>query len=438
MLPKLLAIARKDVYVVFKDRNALIYMFAMPIAVSVIIGLAFGSSGDVSISPVPVAVIDQDTGTTTPDGSAVNLGKIFEQAFVPAADTASDSEFAQIHDLTDGELMDDPAQARAQVKDGDLAAAITITGADFSANALTGNEPSTVDIFYDSGRSVGPSVIRSIVNGITNDMNTVILAERLAPSVMAELGQAQDANQAVIGLAVGQMIAEAMDQARSSEPIQLEQQNLQGRAQGFDALQYFAPSMAILFMTFAMATGGTTILRESRAWTLQRVMTTPTPRWVFMGGKLTGIYATGVIQMVLLILSTSLIARLMGRQEAVWGTNYVGIVLMILTVVFTATSLGLLIAAVAQTPEQAQTYNTVVIFLLGMLGGSFIPIEGLPAALKILPRFTLNYWGIDGFFRLAFDNVPIRDISTNMLVLVVMGIVLFAVSLWRFRRRLDF
>jgi ABC-2 type transport system permease protein len=436
MIAKLLAIARKDVYVAFRDRSAMIFMFAMPIAISVIIGLAFGTSGDISIDAVPVAVINQDAGTTAPDGSPINLGETFEQAFIPTGDEIIDSDFAQIHDLTEGERVDDPADARAQVEDGDLAALVTIPNPDFSANALTGDTPSMVEIFYDSGRSVGPSVIRSIVNGITNGMNTVILAQRLAPEIMTELGAAQDADQAAIGLAVGRMSVEAMDQARSA-PIQLEQQNLQGETRTFDALQYFAPSMAILFMTFAMATGGTTILRESRGWTLQRIVTTPTPRWVFMGGKLAGIYATGVIQMVLLIVSTTLIAQMMGREGSVWGTNLLGLALMILAVVFTATSLGLLIAAAAQTPEQAATYNNIVIFLLGMLGGSFIPIEGLPDALSFLPKLTLNYWGIDGFFDLAYENAPVSQISTNLLVLVAMGIVLFAVSLWRFSRRLD-
>lgn len=436
MLAKLLAIARKDVYVAFKDRNAMIFMFAMPIAISVIIGLAFGTSGDISIDAVPVAVINQDTGTTAPGGSLVNLGATFEQAFIPTGDETIDSDFVQIHDLTEGELADDPKRARAQVEDGDLAAVVTISGADFSENALTGDTPSTVDIFYDSGRSVGPSVIRSIVNGITNGMNTVILAQRLAPEIVAELGAAQDADQAAIGLAVGRMSMAAMEQTRSA-PIRLEQQDLQGETRTFDALQYFAPSMAILFMTFAMATGGTTILRESRSWTLQRIVTTPTPRWVFMGGKLAGIYTTGVIQMLLLIISTTLIAQMMGREGAIWGTNLPGLALMILAVVFTATSLGLLIAAAAQTPEQAATYNNIVIFLLGMLGGSFIPIEGLPDALSFLPKLTLNYWGIDGFFDLAYENAPISQIGTNLLVLVAMGIVLFAVSLWRFSRRLD-
>ena len=57
--------------------------------------------------------------------------------------------------------------------------------------------------------------------------------------------------------------------------------------------------------------------------------------------------------MILLILSTTLIARMMGRENAVWGHNYVGLALMVLVVVFAGTSLGLLIAALSKTPEQS-------------------------------------------------------------------------------------
>jgi hypothetical protein len=166
MLRKLLAIAQKDVYLAFKDRNAMIFMFAMPIAISVIVGLAFGTSGDVNIDAVPVAVINQDAGTTAPDGSPLNLGATFEQAFIPTGDETLDAAFAPIHDLTEGERAADPAKARARVEDGDLAAVVTISGADFSENALTGDAPSTVGIFYDSGRSVGPSRSAALSTGL--------------------------------------------------------------------------------------------------------------------------------------------------------------------------------------------------------------------------------------------------------------------------------
>ncbi|MBN1967679.1 MAG: ABC transporter permease, partial [Anaerolineae bacterium] len=435
MWTKLIAIARKDIYVAFRDRNALMIMFAAPIAIAAIIGLAFGSGGDVSIDAVPVAVANQDSGATLPGGQTLVLGQTVQEAFVPTGNAEADADFQQIYELTDGEAITDISSARQQVEDGDLAAVITIPE-DFTQRALTGSEPGAIAVYYDSGRSVGPSVVISILRYITNGMNTVLLAQRVGPAYLAQLGGTLGVDQSAIAQAVERFSADAMA-AALEPPIQLEQVNLQGKTRTFDAMQYFAPSMAILFMTFTMAAGGTGILIEQRAWTLQRIMTTPTPRWVFMGGKLLGTYLTGVIQMVMLLGLMSLVAMMLGRKTSVWGTNYIGIALLLLMVSFAATSLGLAIAAFAKSEAQASTYNTVALFLLGMLGGSFVQIEGLPDAIGWLPKLTLNYWGIQGFFDLSTGEATVADIGPNLLALAAIGVVLFAVSLWRFNRRLD-
>jgi len=434
MRQKIVTIAWKDIYTTFKDRDAIAYLVALPVVLSAIVGLAFGTGGDVSIGAVPVAVVNQDQGITLPNGKTLNLGQTLERAFVPSGDPAQDAPYTAIHDLVDGAAYDDAERARDQIADGDLAALITIAGADFTANALSGDAPSTVDILYDSGRSVGPSVVRSIVSAITNGMNSVILAQRLGPAALAEIGAAAGADEAAIAAAAAGLSAEAMSIAEAA-PIRLEKVDLQGETRSFDALQYFAPSMAILFMTFAMGAGATTIRLERERWTLQRILTTPTPRWAFMGGKLLGMYGTGLAQMVLLIVATTLVARLMGRQNSIWGTDALALALLVLAVVFAATSMGLLVAALSRTAEQANTYSTIAALVLGMLGGTFVPIENLPGALSWLPRLTLNYWGIQGFYDVATGEASLSGISTNLLALVVIGVVLFAASLWRFSRR---
>ncbi len=331
MRQKIIAIAWKDIYATFKDRNAIAYLLALPVVLSAIVGLAFGTGGDVSIDTVPVAVVNQDQGVTLPGGESLSLGQTLERAFVPSGDPAVDEPFAAIHDLVDGAAYDDAEHARQQVADGDLAALITIAGADFTANALSGSAPGTVDILYDSGRSVGPSVVRSIVGAITNGMNSVILAQRLGPAALAEIGAAAGADEATIAGAAAQLSAEAMSIAEAA-PIRLEKVNLQGETRSFDAMQYFAPSMAILFLTFAMGAGATTIRLERERWTLQRILTTPTPRWAFMGGKLLGMYGTGLVQMTMLIAATTLVARLMGRQSSIWGMDALAITLLALVV----------------------------------------------------------------------------------------------------------
>ncbi len=434
MLARITAIAWKDLYITFKDRDALIYMIALPVLLSAIIGLAFGTSGDVQLDAVPVAVINQDQGVTLPDGTLLNLGAEVQRAFVPSSDPAQDTPYRALYDLTDGKVYTDFNQARADVEDGDLAAAIAITDPQWTAQALAGGSPAPIALYYDSGRSIGPSVVRAILSAITNSMNSVILAQQIGPAALAEIGSTLGADEATVAQAVERLRGQAMTLAEAS-PIRLERLDWQGKRRIFDAMQYFAPSMAILFMSFAMGAGAATIRTEIQQWTLPRILSTPTPRWVFMVGKLLGMVGTGLAQMVLLIAATTLIARLMGREHSVWGNDLAGLTALLLAVVFAAVSLGLLVAALARSAEQASTYSSIVSMVLGMLGGSFIPIENLPDALAWLPKLTLNYWGIRGFFDLATGEETLAGIVPNLAALLAMGIILCAAGLWVFARR---
>jgi len=432
MLAKLIAIARKDVYTTFQDRQALVIMFVAPLALSLIIGLSFGSADDVSIDPVPVVVVNADEGAALPGSDALSLGDVVQNAFVPTTDPATEADYRELRGLITGSSAAESSAAREQVEAGDLAAVITI-GADFT-NAILTQQPAPIDVYFDSGRSIGSSIVLSVVRSLSNGLNTAVLAQRIGPAALASIGADLGQDQAAISRAAQQVAADAMN-AGNAQPIMLRTVDLEGETRGFDALQYFAPSMAILFMTFGMASGATTILTEQRRWTLQRIISTPTPRWAFLGGKLLGIYLTGVLQMIGLILSTELGARALGRTEPVWGTNVAGIALVVLAVVFAGTSLGLLIAAAARTLDQASSISTVVIFLLGMIGGSFFTIgSALPS---LLPKLTLNYWGIQGFVELSHYNATLGEIVPHVLALLGLGAVMFAISLWRFNRRLD-
>jgi len=62
---KILAITAKEIYTVFRDRNLILLMFATPLALSTIIGLAFGGLGESDVpdfTDIPVAVVNHDEG----------------------------------------------------------------------------------------------------------------------------------------------------------------------------------------------------------------------------------------------------------------------------------------------------------------------------------------------------------------------------------------
>src|SRR5438045_92186 len=80
------AIARKDIYAVFTNRSLLLIMFATPLMLSTIIGLAFSGLGSGNLSETNLAIVNQDAGAEI-NGSSLNYGDIFVSVFSPAAET---------------------------------------------------------------------------------------------------------------------------------------------------------------------------------------------------------------------------------------------------------------------------------------------------------------------------------------------------------------
>jgi len=428
MLRKILVIAWNGIYRTYTDRTAVMLMFLVPIALSTIIGLAFGSgSSDIELESPRLLVINQDEGAALPDGTPVQQG----QQYVDILVSHPPQELA---DLIAAESSTDIEAARQQVEDGD-ARAVLIIPPDFSSKVLTGE--GQIELYYNPAAEIGATILISVVEQITASLNIGQAAQDVLVGengYFIEQGLANDKVE-VIGEAASAALTPIFSGQQVSQ-VRLNSVNVKGDVQEFDSLRYFAPSMAILFMTFAMAGGTRSILEERRNGTLARLMTTPTPRWVYMLGRLLGTYGAGVLQMAILLLITPLIAVMLGREASVWGNNYIGIALITLAVVSAATGLGLLLSAFSKTPEQADNLSSAVLIVLAILGGTFVPVDGVPV-LDMIKNASLNYWGVQGYNDLANNNAPLGDVLPNIGILFLMAAVFFMIALWNFNKRLD-
>ena len=111
-------------------------------------------------------------------------------------------------------------------------------------------------------------------------------------------------------------------------------------------------------------------------------------------------------------------------------------ILLILAAAFGATGWGLLFAAILKTPGQIAITGSAVMLLFGLLGGSIIDLSMLPHWLQLLNKITPNAWGNDGFFILGIGG-QLKDISTHLIALLIMGGVLFTfASIWIGKRGL--
>ncbi|MBX3083421.1 MAG: ABC transporter permease [Anaerolineae bacterium] len=423
---KILTIALRDVRITFSDRSLLLIMIAAPLALTTIIGAAFsGFTGgsDVPIQNIQAAVVNEDEGVTL-FFQQINFGDIITNIIVPPEGQTPEPDNT-LWKLIAAQKMT-REEAIAAVNDGKLAAAIIIPK-DFSAALNPANDvpaETKITLYRDAGSELSAgivtSVMRSIVNNVVSGNIAIFAAGQVQPTLKVLNAQA---------------IAQSMAEQGNNPPITVNEITVDNAqtAQTFSPAQYFAPAMAVFFLTFTMAGSARSIIEEQNSWTLQRMVTTPTTFSSVLAGKLLGTYLTGVFQLLVLIVLMAIISPLFGTKIPVWGTNPVAVVLMALITTAAATGLGSILAAVARTAEQADVYGSALLTLMGLLGGAFFDLSNIPG-LGIASRLTLNYWATNGFSTLARTN-DLVSVLPNLLVLLIYFVVGFGIAVVLFNRR---
>ncbi len=411
---KILNIAWKDLLVLFGDWAAVLLMVGAPLALTVGLGLvsgSFGDQGDSGISRIPLAIVNDDDG---------ELGDALVDVF----------QSDELAELVNPVVVVGETAARQQVSEGEIAAAI-IVPAGYSAGVLldtttgqTADDAPAITVYGDPGRPISVSVVETIVNEFTNQVDANVTSIQVAMGQLVSSGVVAPAELPTIGQQMGEQLFEAQGQqqliqiARTSGTVDEEA--------GFNLLAYFAPAMALLFLMYTVTQGSRTILQERYDGTLPRMLVAPASAAQILGGKVAGIFLSGVAQVGVLIIACSLLFGLR------WG-DPLGVLLLVVFVAAAATGWGLLIASLASQPGQIASVGTAVMLLFGILGGSFFNIEGSPL-LETVGKITPNAWAMDGFVTLASGGTA-ADLLLPLLALLVMAAILFAAAALIFQRR---
>jgi ABC-2 type transport system permease protein len=410
-MKKALLIGWKDIKLAFRDRAGLIMTLVAPFVL--IIGMAFVtghfSGGSTSgLSDIPLVLVNQDGG---------QLGNALVSTF----------QSSELKGLVQPEILNDPATARQRV-DADQAAAAILIPAGFTDSIIqTGAAPGKtvqIEVYANPTRPTSAGVVKTIVDGFISQAEVGRVGGQVAVMQLVNAGLIQPQQAAQVGSQIGAQQAEA---AGNSTAITLKSENSGRAVVTFDPLAYMAPGMALMFLMFAASLGGRSLLTERNQGTLPRLLVSPTSSSQVLGGKTTGVYLTGVAQMLILILTSALLFQLR------WG-DPPAVLALVLAAVVGATGWGMLIAALARTPGQVTTIGSAITLMFGLLGGSFISMDNMPAWFQVISKLTPNYWGIQGFATLAAGGT-IADILVSIAALLLMGVVLFAIAVTILNRR---
>lgn len=411
-MKRLAQIALKDLKIWIRDPAAMGVLLGMPVILILILGSAFGGlGGGEGTLQARVAIVNLDEGAKSETAGELAVGKEIVTGFTENEDLA---------DLFATEVRDDAEEVRAEVERGDLVGALIIP-ADLSRGIADGR-PVALEVLRDPGSELTSGILESVVRSLANDLSRVSVVAQTAGRVAAESGMHPELVGAVVGQAIGEATAGDV-----VTPVEITAVEAERDTKQITALDYYSLSMTSMFLLFGAMFGAFAFITERREQTMARLLTTPTPRSAFVGGKMLGIMLLGLLQFGVLYAYTS------GMMKVNWGESVAGVWMIAAAELAAATGLAVFIASVAKTERGAGGIGPLIIQIMALLGGAFFQITILPEWLQPIRYVSVVGWAMEGFQKVQISGAGPGDLLGETAALLGFAAVFFGIGVWRLR-----
>jgi ABC-type Na+ efflux pump permease subunit len=174
---------------------------------------------------------------------------------------------------------------------------------------------------------------------------------------------------------------------------------------------------AILMLLFSVAGIGTSILEEKENGTISRLLFSPVSLRTILFSKMLFALFIAVLQLSVMFLFSWIFLDLD------ISLNLEALLLMILSTSFAVSSLGIFLAAIAKSRQQALSLSTLIILVMSALGGSMIPLFIMPDIMSDIAVVSVNFWSIQGFYDIFWRQLPLSEILPRIFMLTGFGLV---------------
>ena len=190
-------------------------------------------------------------------------------------------------------------------------------------------------------------------------------------------------------------------------------------------LEQTVPGFAIFAMFFIAIPMSIGFLKEKQDGTLQRLFTYPVnPNFVTLA-KLIPYYLVNILQFILMLLIGVYIMPYFIDFSLHWGEHPWQLLPITLVVAAATTGFGVLVAALARTPEQASTLAATGAILMGAFGGIMVPYLFMPLVMKKLAMLSPIYWAHQAYLDVFLRGADFSVILPKLAILAVFALICF-------------
>ena len=374
-------IAWKDLTELFRNRLGLVLLIVMPLFMMVMVGFIYPSNS--TLTDLKVGLVNEDAG----------FNGVFapSQGFIDGLNTINNQTHLLI--LTN---VSNKSDIKDMVQRGQLQGGI-ILPSNFSESLMTGKQGTLIIVSDDSNPQISIT-IQSALRGVFDVMGTALAQQNLNTTNIAVIKPFNVQTQGVVS----------------------------GNPSYFD---FIAPGIMAMTVMMSVMTGlPVAISQEKEIGTMDGMMVAPINRLSILLGKTLAQTARGLIQGVIIL---ALAIGIFG--VAIQGSILLVFALLLLGV-FSFVGLGIVITSFTKDQETAQMLMMTLMFPMMFLSGVFFPIQQMPWYMQTISKALPLTYASDALRKVMVLGAGIPQISTELIILIVFGIVMIAIALPVFRR----
>ena len=382
------AVAAVDLRRLARDKVALFFMVLLPFVLILALGVAFPSDA----GKVRVGVVARET-------TGVG-GKLLEA--VGGADNL---------DVT---FYDDDRAVVRDIQLGELDAGIIIPAG--LTQVVESGGTGQVRLELDPANQAS-AMLRNMLDSVVENQALVLTAARFAENRT--------------GVDQQRALATAEEQVRRLTRGQVQDRTVGGSGVPISGFAFTALSQLILFMFINSLAGGSSLVEMRTLGVADRAMTAPVSTAGLVGGITMSRFAIALGQGVLIALVSAV------AFGVDWGDPAVLVVIVTLFALVSAGA-GVLMGALARTPDQAVAFGIPLALVMAALGGCFFPLSVAPPVMQVVARaLTPQAWATGALTAAVFDGASLAGVALNVVVLCGFAALYLSLGVVFLRRRLE-
>jgi ABC-2 type transport system permease protein len=377
-----LIVALREVRTYLQDKGDLAFSLLLPI---VIFALMYGAFSGESLFHGTAHVVNEDEGGTY---STILL-----------------EQLAELESL-DVELISS-AEADTKLDNSDLLMVLYVPQG-FS-DKLTSGEPAQLVFKQRGNGGQEGQIVASLVRGVAEEINQEFQVYHQVGNNLAGTNIPQE--QIVI------TVQKFLDLEREHPIVEVSEETVGASP---DPVKQFLPGIITMFVLFAITLTARAIVEERKKGTLERLLTTRLSVGQLFMGKFLASISRGFVQTLILLVLAYIVFQFFTPL------SFVEALVIALIFAAAASALGLVIASIARTEDQATWIAVFFTMATVMLGGTFFEIaEGSP--LYAISKVSINTYANDAFNTIIAQEGSLADVGPELGVLagvIVAGLVL--------------